>query len=115
MDGGAAAAQSFILGSLGDELERTGVARPSPDAKSLLQQHVQAAGLGVPHYAVLRTEGPDHERRFLTAVEVEGRQVGQGWGRSKKEAEQNAAHQALERGWIAKTGSKEEAGDGDAT
>ena len=48
-------------------------------------------------YTVLEIEGPAHDRRFTCAAVVEGEQVGVGAGRTKKEAEQEAAREALER------------------
>lgn len=64
--------------------------------KSLLLEHVQAQGKGAPRYQVIEEKGPDHEKQFTVAVYVGSTSVGHGTGRSKKEAEQNAARQALE-------------------
>ncbi|MCX8051681.1 MAG: ribonuclease III [Chlorobi bacterium] len=64
--------------------------------KSLLLEHVQARGHGAPRYQVVEERGPDHEKQFTVAVYVGSTSVGIGTGRSKKEAEQNAARQALE-------------------
>ena len=47
-------------------------------------------GLGAPEY-VVRSEGPDHAKRFFATVVVDGRVIGDGSGRSKKAAEQQAA------------------------
>jgi ribonuclease-3 len=99
LDGGMTPARDFILRTLGPDLERIGAGMPQPNSKSLLQEQAQASGRGIPVYRVVRTEGPDHERRFLVAVGIAGRDLGEGWGRTKKEAEQNAAHQALDGDW----------------
>ena len=48
-------------------------------------------------YSVVEVEGPAHDRTFTCAVSIDGEQVGVGTGRSKKEAEQAAAQQALEQ------------------
>jgi ribonuclease-3 len=48
-------------------------------------------------YTVLEAEGPAHERRFRCAALIDGEQVGSGSGRTKKDAEQEAAREALER------------------
>lgn len=64
--------------------------------KSLLLEHVQARGYAAPQYRVIEERGPDHEKQFTVAVYVGSSSVGIGSGRSKKEAEQNAARQALE-------------------
>jgi ribonuclease-3 len=47
-------------------------------------------------YSVLEVEGPAHERRFTCAALIDGQQMGEGAGRTKKDAEQEAARQALE-------------------
>jgi ribonuclease-3 len=65
------------------------------DPKSELQERVQAEGGESPRYKVLCTEGPDHDRVFVVAVESEGQPLGEGRGRSKKLAEQAAARAAL--------------------
>ncbi|RMF35286.1 MAG: ribonuclease III [Chlorobiota bacterium] len=64
--------------------------------KSLLLEFVQARGYSAPRYRVVEESGPDHEKRFTVAVYVGSASVGIGSGRSKKEAEQNAARQALD-------------------
>jgi ribonuclease-3 len=66
------------------------------NCKSILLEHLQAQGLGVPRYAVVKEEGPDHERIFTVEVYVGSECKGQGKGRSKKEAEQQAAAEAIE-------------------
>ncbi len=64
--------------------------------KSLLLEFVQARGYSAPRYRVVEESGPDHEKQFTVAVYVGSASVGIGSGRSKKEAEQNAARQALD-------------------
>lgn len=66
------------------------------DAKTELQEELARAGRRAA-YAVLETEGPAHDRRFTCAVLVDGVELGVGRGRSKKQAEQEAAQQALAR------------------
>lgn len=65
--------------------------------KSILLEYMQAHGLGVPRYSVVKEEGPDHERIFTVQVHVADMVKGEGRGRSKKEAEQQAAAEAVER------------------
>ena len=56
---------------------------------------------GTPSYQLLSSEGPDHEREFTVALELNGEQVATGAGRSKVEAEQAAAEAALVQwGWV---------------
>jgi ribonuclease-3 len=66
------------------------------DAKSELQERVQAEGGPTPRYRVVNEEGPDHQRIFVVVVEIGGDTIGEGRGRSKKSAEQSAARSALE-------------------
>lgn len=72
--------------------------------KSILLEFTQSRGLGVPRYSVTREEGPDHERIFTVDVYVGDSRMGSGQGRSKKEAEQQAASAAVEKMNIAGNG-----------
>jgi len=65
------------------------------DPKSELQERVQARGGASPKYRVVETIGPDHNREFVVAVDVDGELLGEGRGRSKKQAEQEAARAAM--------------------
>ena len=66
------------------------------DYKSLLQDHSQRLLKQSPAYHVLHESGPDHDKRFQASVVIGGEVKGVGWGKSKKEAEQKAAKQAME-------------------
>nr|WP_263328021.1 ribonuclease III [Neobacillus sp. Marseille-Q6967] len=66
------------------------------DFKSQLQELVQRDGTGVIEYRVLLEKGPAHNKEFVSRVSLNGEELGVGTGRSKKEAEQHAAQQALE-------------------
>jgi len=63
--------------------------------KSLLQHVVQAQGWTSPQYRVIELRGPDHAREFEVEALVRGVRYGQGSGRSKRQAEQQAAEIAL--------------------
>jgi ribonuclease-3 len=63
------------------------------DWKTSLQELTAAKGLGVPEY-VVGESGPDHQKAFTAAAVVKGAVHGEGAGRSKKEAEQQAAEAA---------------------
>jgi ribonuclease-3 len=65
------------------------------DGKTRVQELVQALGEGTPRYVVLSSSGPDHAREFEVACISHKRELGRGIGRSKLEAEQNAARAAL--------------------
>lgn len=92
LDRGFEAARLLARAIAEDALERTEDVR---DPKSALQERAQGAGLPAPTYRLVTEEGPAHERCFVVAVEVDGRAVGEGRGRSKKLAEQDAAQKAL--------------------
>ena len=65
------------------------------DYKTRVQEAVQARGGGTPRYAVFQTDGPDHARTFHVSCTSQEREIGRGFGRSKTEAEQDAAREAL--------------------
>ncbi|MBI4094135.1 ribonuclease III [Candidatus Kaiserbacteria bacterium] len=67
------------------------------DSKSRLQELAQERLQITPHYEVLSQNGPDHEKTFVVGVFLRARQVGQGQGSSKSEAETEAAREALEK------------------
>lgn len=67
----------------------------SNDYKSLLQQFVQKEMGMTPRYIVLKESGPEHEKQFQASVMVGEEIKGTGWGGSKKQAEQEAARNAL--------------------
>jgi len=66
------------------------------DFKSLLQIYSQQSHRQSPQYRVLKESGPDHDKQFQASVAIAGEVRGLGWGKSKKEAEQDAAKNALE-------------------
>jgi ribonuclease III len=67
------------------------------DYKSQLQELVQRDGIGVIEYKILQEKGPAHNKEFVSRVSLNGEELGIGVGRSKKEAEQQAAQMALEK------------------
>ena len=67
------------------------------DYKSDLQEYTQNKFVCIPAYQVVRETGPDHDKRFEVSVAIRSEIQGTGSGRSKKEAEQNAAQMALEK------------------
>ncbi|MGL4208002.1 MAG: putative dsRNA-binding protein, partial [Candidatus Adiutrix sp.] len=66
------------------------------DYKTRLQEETQKGGHGAPKYELIKTEGPPHARFFTMAVNLAGEQLALGTAPSKKEAEQQAAKQALD-------------------
>ncbi|GIP36768.1 ribonuclease 3 [Paenibacillus sp. J31TS4] len=67
------------------------------DYKTQLQEYTQQRNLGPLEYRIVDERGPAHDKEFLSEVWMADKLLGQGTGRSKKEAEQQAAAQALER------------------
>jgi len=99
LDGGLEAAQAFIVSCFGPMIASAGdqaaEAAFTEDWKSALQECLQAQGRGLPHYRLAAAVGPDHRKRFDVEVLVNGVVTGRALGRSKKDAEQQAARQAL--------------------
>ncbi len=94
LDGGFAAARTFLLSHFSDELIRA-TTRPQRNWKADLQDYSQKKYQKLPSYQVLDQSGPDHSKRFMVVVTVGDRKLGQGEGSSKKQAEQVAAEKAL--------------------
>jgi len=93
LDAGLDAARALVLARLSDRID-IAVGEPGEsDHKSRLQEQTVRLGRGVPHYDV-EGFGPDHARRYLATVYVAGQRLGTGEGRSKKDAEQDAAQVA---------------------
>jgi ribonuclease-3 len=100
LDGGLEASRVFTLDVLGEELRRIESREAIPggeDYKTQFQEWCQKRYETLPRYVTVRESGPDHQKLFEVEVQVEGKVVGTGQGRSKKEAEQMAARQALEQ------------------
>jgi len=99
LDGGVEAARAFIMARFGPLILSAGdqadEATFTEDWKSALQEWMQANGRGLPNYRLASAEGPDHRKRFDVEVLVQGVAAGRAEGRSKKEAEQQAAKAAL--------------------
>ncbi len=95
LDGGITRARAFIKRSLAEEFAKLRKSGMPYDPKSRLQEVIQSRWQTTPSYKVLKTEGPDHARRFTVQVVVGGKALGTGEGRSKQMAEKAAAQQAL--------------------
>lgn len=70
---------------------------PPKDAKSNLQELVQEKYKESPRYKILNTRGPDHAKEFVVGVFIQGKEMGQGTGNSKQDAEEGAAKEALKK------------------
>lgn len=94
LDGGIRAARKVVkrLFEASDDSTLSGGAR---DYKSELQELVQSRSKPAPKYELAGVEGPDHEKVYTVSVLLDGVAAGSGRGRSKKEAQQAAACEAL--------------------
>jgi ribonuclease-3 len=81
----------MLLDNIDDFLEH----RDHINYKSIIQEWSQSKHRSYPRYSVKSTTGPEHDKIFLVEVKVGGRVVGKGRGKSKKDAEQMAAKEAL--------------------
>lgn len=96
LDQGLEKARDFITEHILSRFDEVMQKKLYKDAKSSLQEEVQACGFEAPIYQVLHEDGPDHDKSFTVAVFVGGKQVGEGLGKSKQLAQQVAAAQALD-------------------
>jgi ribonuclease-3 len=99
LDGGLSAATRLVLVHLGHRIGQAADGPGGRDYKTRLQELAAARGISRPRY-VVRDEGPDHAKKFFATVLLDGEASGDGTGRSKKEAEQEAA-------WYAWSGLQE--------
>ena len=97
LDGGLEPAAAFLHRELKDAIDGGSDRLFVQDYKSALQERVQALGHPLPEYRVSGESGPDHHKIFSVEVAVSGEVLGAATGRAKKEAEQDAARQALLR------------------
>ncbi|EKD62651.1 MAG: hypothetical protein ACD_52C00102G0008 [uncultured bacterium] len=94
LDQGLDAARKFIKDVLLFDIDEK-LSQPLKDAKSALQEAVQARGLSAPIYEVIEESGPDHNKQFTVSVLIAGEVVATGSGTSKSHAQQQAATAAL--------------------
>lgn len=86
----------FVLSHLQGYLEKAKDGKLGKDYKTMLQEYVQQEGEKQIVYTLLSESGPDHDKIFCMEVRIEGKAYGSGTGKSKKEAEQNAAQVTLD-------------------
>jgi ribonuclease III len=94
-DGGFDSAKEIVRRVLLRNIERIGEIGPIEDFKSLLQEFTQENYRTRPEYVLLSETGPAHDKTFRVALFMQGRNVSEGEGKSKKEAEQKAAREAF--------------------
>ena len=85
----------FVLNNLLKPAQKLFADKLPKDYKSHLQEFVQSQGKKTPKYKVVESLGPDHNKTFKVAVLVKSNKIAEGTGKSKQQAEQQAAKTAL--------------------
>ena len=96
LDGGLQCAQTFVHACFADAIENP-VSFDQFDNKTFLQESFQKNSKIPLNYVISNESGPEHKKKFTAKVEHNGKLLGTGDGRSKKEAEQNAAAEAISK------------------
>ncbi len=100
LDQGYVKAKNFIAGALFGKIDKIVEKGLWKDAKSAFQEKAQEHEGVTPSYKILNETGPDHDKQFTTGVFLGKELVAEGRGKSKQDAEQEAAQNALkEKGW----------------
>lgn len=95
LDAGYATARDFIAAHIFYKTDEIVAKRLWQDPKSRLQEIAQEKRGATPAYELVNQVGPDHDKRFMVAVSIQGERAAMGEGKSKQEAEQDAAQKAL--------------------
>ena len=96
LDGGFIKVKKFIHTQFANQFAEADSGRHKGNPKGELQEILQGKSAVAPEYRLLETEGPDHDRSFICAVRHSGRELARGSGKSKKNAEMNAAAAAID-------------------
>jgi ribonuclease III len=97
VDGGFLKAREFVIKLFGGVIDAAISGTLFSDYKTALQEKLQVNGDVEISYVIENETGPDHEKTFYVNLKANGEEIGKGIGKSKKEAEQNAAKDALEK------------------
>ena len=96
-DGGLEVAEKFIIDNLKEAIENSTKHVGMKDFKTVLQEKLQENGEVNIKYTVIKESGPDHDKVFTVKVEVDGKELAIGEGKTKKHAEMNGAEKALNK------------------
>ena len=96
IDGGLKVAEKFIIENLKNEIELATKHVGQKDYKTVLQEKLQIHGDVKIEYILLNESGSDHDKRFEMEVRCNGKKLAVGTGKSKKLAQMDAAHNAIE-------------------
>lgn len=97
LDSDFVTARRIVLTEAREDLEKLDIDPPDANPKGRLQEILQAISPVSPNYNIVASEGPEHSKRFVASVHWNGLDLGEGEGRSKKDAETAAAKNALDR------------------
>jgi ribonuclease-3 len=95
LDAGFDTCKGVIRRLFSSSLKRVGTQEMIHDFKSLLQEYTQASYKTLPRYHLVKESGPAHDKTFIVALTLNGERLGEGEGKSKKEAEQQVAREAF--------------------
>ena len=95
LDGGISPARAFVMRFVLPEIEKYDKKADFKDYKTLLQEIIQRNPEESVTYVLTHESGPDHNKRFTVEVRLNSNTIGEGTGKSKKDAEEMAAKQAL--------------------
>ena len=93
-ENGKAKVSEFLMPFIKDEIKVFAISGETIDYKTLLQQFTQQTDGELPEYVEISESGPDHMKKFEVEVKLNNNVIGKGVGKTKKEAEQNAAAEA---------------------
>ena len=100
LDQGYEAAEAFVAKHLYGKIDDVVKNRSWQDAKSKFQEMAQDEAGVTPRYKTVSEEGPDHDKKFVVGVFIGEKEIARGEGKSKQEAEQDAAKNCLaKKGW----------------
>ena len=97
LDGGFAEAEGFVTRLMAGSVEELKTSFRTMDCKTHLQEVIQKTSKSPISYNIIDEYGPDHNKVFVAEVRHNNKVIGVGNGRSKKEAEQSAASDALNK------------------
>ena len=95
-DAGIEQAEKFIIENLKESIEKSSKNVGMKDHKTVLQEKLQENGNVDIEYDIIKEEGPDHDKKFTAEVKCNVKILAQGIGRTKKQAEMEAAKKALD-------------------
>lgn len=101
LDQGYEISRDFVLKTLVPKIVKIIKKKLYRDGKSLIQEKAQEVVGITPSYKVISATGPDHDKQFVIGLYIGNELIAEGKGKSKQEAEQSAAREALEvKGWL---------------